>query len=375
MYLRVLELTNFRNYREEQFIFQPAGALILGDNGQGKSNLLEAIHFLAIGKSVRAATESEVLCNGADAFALRGEVDRGSYYVSLSIDYSPLRGKHIRLDGELLSRSSKLLGTFNAVIFSPEDVDLVLRFPAGRRRMLDIVLSQSGSTYVFDLQNYRKALAQRNRLLKVLRHERGASVENLLSPWEAELSRLSARIVQQRMNLISTLQPDFIRFHKELSDSSECISMVYDVMAADVTQKRKLEAVYAEALAKKRTDELRVGHTLVGPHRDNLSIGINGLDIQAAASQGQLKTILLAWKLAESCFLQRSTGQPPVLLLDDAFSELDRPRSEALSRLIEHSGQIFLTSVVESHVPRISTSLERIYIKEGHRVSKPSSSP
>lgn len=368
LYLRCLELTNFRNFQKETFTFQQAGALVLGDNGQGKSNLLEAIHFLAIAKSVRATTESEVVCNGADAFTLRGEVSRGSHHVVLSISYSLSRGKHIHLNGELLSRSSDLLGTFNSVIFSPEDVDLALRFPAGRRRMLDIVLSQSGSSYVFDLQSYRKALAQRNRLLKFLRHDRHATIDEL-GPWEAELSKLCARIVQQRLRLTASLRPDFTKFYKELSHHSEDVSISYDVAAADVTEDTASEDVYLEALARKRPDELRVGYTLVGPHRDNLSICINGLDIQATASQGQLKTILLAWKLAEGCFLQRSTGQQPVLLLDDAFSELDRRRSDALSQLMEHFGQIFLTSAVESEISSLPKALERIYIREGRRVS------
>jgi DNA replication and repair protein RecF len=250
--------------------------------------------------------------------------------------------KKAYLEDHPLTRLSELIGAFNAVLFSPEDVDLVLRDPSQRRRLLDILVSQSNTSYLADLEQYYRILSQRNRLLK----ERGRlllSDPAQLSAWDSQLAGMGARIVCGRMDALREIQPLASTNYDRIASTAESLKTVYRSAVGPEDQDRA-EEVLAEALRARRSEEAQIGFTLSGPHRDHLVFTLDERAAHKFASKGQLKTALLAWKLAEASFLESQTGKMPVLLMDDVFSELDRRRALAVLELIGDSGQVVLTS-------------------------------
>jgi len=249
------------------------------------------------------------------------------------------------------------------VLFSPEDVDLILRFPVGRRRILDTLLAQESREYLADLLRYRRILAQRNRLLKRITRA-GVQADRLLHPWDEELAACGARIIRKRLAVIEDLQGDFVGFYHDLTSGDEETSFSYESTVCFKGVSNDVDC-FLEALTKKRAEEIRVGYTLSGPHRDDVRICVNDLDLQKFGSQGQLKSVLLAWKLAEVAFLQCSSGHWPVLLLDDVFSELDRRRCLVLLDKLSEFGQVFLTAAREDDLPLSEMGFDEVVVVRG----------
>ena len=363
MFLSILELHHFRNYRGGRLVFAPKGALIRGGNAQGKSNLLEAIYFLSLGKSSRGAADADVASYEEQGFGVRGEVSGAGGSFAIFVEYDAALGKRIYIDGQVLPRVSELIGRFPSVLFSPENVDLILRFPVGRRRILDALLAQESREYLADLFRYRRVLTQRNRLLKRIT-QAGVQADRLLHPWDEELAVCGARIVRKRMAAVGELEQSFVRFYRDLTSGVEEASVTYKKTVSFEDEDGAV-ARFIEMLNKKRGEEIRMGYTLSGPHRDDVRIYVNGHDLQRFGSQGQLKSALLAWKLAEVVFLQRASEQWPVLLLDDVFSELDRRRCLALLELLSQFGQVFLTAAREKDLPLSEMGFEEVIIEQG----------
>jgi len=349
MFIESLTLQNFRCFKEGSFTFQGTKTVISGENGRGKSNLLESIYFLAVAKSSRGALERDVLRHGADYFNIRSSViKKGSLRASIRIYYDPHSGKRIYLDECLLPRLSDLIGTFNAVLFSPEDVDLVLRYPHERRRMLDILASQASISYLSDLQIYQRALAQRNRLLRNGISQ--AVAEAQLQPWDVQLADAGARIVRYRTEAVEQMGSSARQFHASFSPEGEDLCVRYQSpWAADTVEESQV--LILSGLQRQRDRELDLGYTLSGPHKDQLLFEIGGRDVQRHASQGQMKSALLSWKLAEAVFLESVAHEAPVLLLDDIFSELDARRSLRLLSLLSDFGQVILTTSRDPDLP------------------------
>jgi len=373
MILSTLELHRFRNYVQERLRFSPAGVLIRGGNGQGKSNLLEAIYFLSVGKSARGAIDADVVFYEEQAFGVRGEISGERDSFSIFVEYHAVRGKRIYVDGQALPRVASLVGRFPSVLFSPEDVDLILRFPVGRRRILDALLSQESREYLADLLRYRRILSQRNRLLKRITRV-GVQADRLLHPWDEELAACGARIIRKRMAVIEDLEGDFVRFYRELTSGDEEASFSYESTVCFEEASNDVDR-FLEALTKKRAEEIRVGYALSGPHRDDVRISLDGHDLQKFGSQGQLKSVLLAWKLAEVGFLRRSSGHWPVLLLDDVFSELDRRRCLVLLDKVPEFGQVFLTAAREEDLPLSEMGFDEVVIERGKCIGATNAGP
>ncbi|MFH1007622.1 MAG: DNA replication/repair protein RecF [Candidatus Latescibacterota bacterium] len=362
MFLSTLDLHHFRNYDRERLVFSQRGVLIRGGNAQGKSNLLEAIYFLSLGKSSRGTTDADVATYEEDGFDVRGGISGHSGSFTLFVQYDTVQGKRIYLDGQLVPKVSELVGHFPLVLFSPEDVDLMLRFPAGRRRMLDALLAQESREYLTDLLRYRRILTQRNHLLKrITRAE--IQADQLLHPWDQELAKCGVRIVRKRMAVIGEVEKDFVRFYRKLTSGDEETSFAYESTVSLDTDDDV--SSFVESLRKNRAAEIRMGHTLIGPHRDDIQVDINERDLQRFSSQGQLKSVLLAWKLAEVVFLRRACGQWPVLLLDDVFSELDRRRCMVLMELVSEFGQVFMTAARDEDLPLSEMGFDEFIIQGG----------
>lgn len=343
MYISSLKLTNFRNFERAEFSFDKEKTAIWADNARGKSNLLEALYFLALSKSGRGAKDRDVLQWGSEYFAIEAEITREDHTFPIRIAYDPRVGKkQAFVNHAPLQRLSDLIGEFNAVLFSPEDVDLVLREPAQRRRILDILVSQSSASYLSDLEMYMRVLAQRNRLLK----DRGKALlsqPEQMMPWNMQLAELGSRIIAFRLRALEDIESLLDRYYQEIAPTSEKLKASYrSPVSLDEIDDGK--DILEKALKEKLPQEAELRYTLTGPHRDNLVFTLDNKAAHQFASKGQLKSVLLSWKLAEATFLEQKTGWRPVLLMDDIFSELDPKRSESLLDMIPSFGQVVLTS-------------------------------
>lgn len=362
--MRICEITlqPFRNFAEIRLACEGDRVLIVGRNGRGKSNILEAISYLSIGKSVRGSKDTEVVPYGEQYFDIRAQCHDGKRSCQLRIFYSHQDGKKAFCDGTPLPRVSDVLGTLKTVHFSPEDVSLVLRFPAQRRRLLDILISQSSTVYLRELQQYQRVLTQRNHLLRSSKREAKRPDENALKAWDAQLAQLGAKVRVQRLNTLAEMQPLFFSHYDRFSPQGEEASITYKGPQAVGEEALKTEML--EDLGKKREREYQQGFTLSGPQRDDLVFLSNGKSAETYASGGQLKTIMIAWKMAEVRFLELQSGQQPVLLLDDVFSELDDVRARELLGLVDEFEQVFVTTPQELG-DDVRQRFDEIHLPEG----------
>lgn len=332
-----IDLCPFRSFASQHVDLQADRVLITGKNGRGKSNILEALSFLSIGKSVRGARDQQAVPHGAAYFDIGATCSRKGDSLRLRLFYSRSDGKHAFADGEPLPRVSDLLGLLRTVHFAPEDVSLVLRFPAQRRRLLDILISQARPEYLRALQRYHRVLAQRNALLR----GPGLPAAAVLEPWTQQLATLGGALRQHRLDALAALQAPFASCVGQFGTADEQLALRYQGPdAADTPQEQQL----LEELHRRQRRELEIGYTLAGPHRDDLLFLLDGQPADAYASAGQLKTALIAWKVAEVHFLAQGAYGQPVLLLDDALSELDADRGQALMEMVDACGQVILTS-------------------------------
>ncbi|MBI4311812.1 MAG: DNA replication/repair protein RecF [Chloroflexi bacterium] len=337
MHLSHLALANFRSFQSLRLDLPPGLVVIHGANGQGKSNLLEAAYLLSIAKSYRTNVERELMSweavkaaeDGGPAAALANqtivsgdvETTTGRLRIIVGLRLSPEGNgggtqaqKEIRVNGAATSASG-LVGQMNAVLFTAADVDLVLGPPSGRRRFLDILISQADRPYLRALQRYQRVLAQRNSLLRQVREGHAAADE--LDFWDAELAKEGSAVIARRDEVVGRLSPLSAEAYRTLA-GGEAFSLAYQPSVSAGTM--------AQAVAGNRAAEVRAGLTLSGPHRDDLLLAIDGMPAATYASRGQARTIGLALRLAEATFLREARRQEPVLLLDDVLSELDPQR-------------------------------------------------
>ncbi len=340
MFLDRLRLINYRNFKDETFSFSE-GNLILGDNAQGKSNLLEAIYYLSVARSARGASDRDIIGYGGEGFSIEAAILRGGRERSVKVIYSGPRGKEAYVDGGALPRLSVLIGVFNSVLFLPEKIDLTLRTASGRRRMLDMLISQSSPPYLHDLQAYRRALAQRNALLRKLSSEPGP-YHGYLEPWDEQLVKYGVNITAKRLEVLKSIGKDIKDVYYNLGEGEE-LSLSYRC-SLEIGDPSDMAKELSGLLRERLSEELRLGFTLSGPHRDDIEFYIDGREMLPYASQGQIKSVFLSWKFCEALFLKRATGYMPVLLLDDLFSELDAKRCGYACEALKGFGQVIVTS-------------------------------
>lgn len=347
-FLNSLKLRNFRNFSDAGLDLAEPRILFTGSNGSGKSNLFEAIYYLAIGKSHRNATDAEVARYGHAEFEICASIEKDNQSFVSRIYYHPQTGKRAFVDSRVLPRISDLIGIFNAVLFSPEEVDVVMRSPPKRRRTLDILAAQAHPAHVADLQAYRRIVAQRNELL---RSSDGRVTSALIDPWDKQLSDLGSRIIHWRCHVVERMSPRVASFYQRLfPEDGRRLSVSYRTVEADTTSMASISEALLGRLAELRRREASIGRTMCGPHLDVLVFSLDDHDVQDSASQGQLKSVLAAWKLSEALFLEEVAGVMPVVLLDDVFSELDAQRCKTLLDIIDSFGQVFLTSARDSDI-------------------------
>jgi DNA replication and repair protein RecF len=355
MKLQFIRLRNFRNHADTTFDCAGGCNLLLGNNGQGKTNLLEAIAYLSLTKSVFGSNDSTLLLIGSDFFELEGrfQSDAG-IQTSVRAAYSVAEEKSVTLNGEGVERFSDVIGLFPIVTLFPEYHAITLGAPADRRKFIDFVLSQASRGYLLDLMEYRRILKQRNRILQDQRGTRSDSLSSL-DAWDEGLIRCGSRVVSARLKFLQSFQTHLRHAYEQLVEDPEMpdiryVSTISENSRTDENgqEKEQIDRLFHIALRETKADESRVGMTLVGPHRDELMFTLNGLDLRKYASQGQHKTFLIALKAAEFAFLKERRGEAPMMLLDDVFGELDNARTRCLLRLLGTAGQTFITAAKET---------------------------
>lgn len=390
MHVVELRLTDFRNFRTLEF--QPGTGLNIlhGDNAQGKTNILEALSVLATTRSLRASRESELIHRDREVAHVTAEVDREREGdAELRVSIFPGDKKAVHINAVRRPRVLDLLGHFNAVFFGTIDLPIVTGEPSERRHYLNVEISQISPRYVYDLGHYKRALSQRNRLLRDLRERPRNPEEAGLSVWNEQLVTFGAPLFEKRQFYVERLAPLADEIHQELTDGRESLEIRYlpsiplsrpSVESPTTVQETSREEGYLaearreaagaagekdagsaatcvpvpvsadsvatsfrEQLRQVAAEEARRGGTLVGPQRDDLSFRINGAEARIYGSQGQQRTAALSLKLAEFRLIEQSVGEPPVMLLDDVMSDLDEMRRRHLLAWIRRRCQTFLT--------------------------------
>lgn len=354
MKIRDIHVHKFRNHTQTDAVFGEGVNALLGQNGEGKTNLLEAISYLCLTKSFFGSTDGVVLQIGEDRFEVSGELEGDTgirYHVAVTYEHAE-REKEFFINRTRVEKFSDVVGQFPVVVLSPESGAITTGGPVDRRRFIDFVISQASKVYLEDLLEYRRVLRQRNRVLfdsKVSRTD----ATDLLEPWNEELVDRGARIVHRRHLFLGELQPLVTEAYGSIAGRVEEPMMTYEpsVEAEESTSEGAIRQVFVKELKRKATEEKRFGITLVGPHRDELVLTINNLGVRSHASQGQHKTFLVALKVAEFLYLQSKRKERPILLLDDIFTELDKHRAERLLALTESVGQAFITTTSDGVFP------------------------
>jgi DNA replication and repair protein RecF len=371
LHLEKLSLEGFRNYSSLQVEFGPHLNILVGDNAQGKTNLLEAVYLLATGRSYRAAGDHELLGWEKPSFHVGATISRSYGDLFIEVAYSPERKKKVKVNGTDLKKLSALFGHLNAVIFSPEDLQIVKSSPAHRRRFLDLELAQVDPAYRSFLIDYQQVLVQRNNLLKELSGPRDRrSSREMLEVWDDQLIRLGAKILAKRLIAVRRMSALAKEAHARITETREDLGVSYLAalggnpedgakpgerveVALDGWREEELREKMAKALVVCRVAEMRRAVTLVGPHRDDLALAVNGREVRSFGSQGQQRTAALALKMAELEFMKEEVGEYPILLLDDVMSELDAARRRFLLDLVQPKAQMFVTTTgLHSFQPR-----------------------
>ncbi|MEZ5117418.1 MAG: DNA replication/repair protein RecF [Candidatus Nanopelagicales bacterium] len=359
MLVRRLALTDFRSYPEVDLLLEPGVTALVGPNGQGKTNLVEAVGYLATLGSHRVATDAPLVRAGAERAVVRAEVVRGDRSLLLEVEIAPGRSNRARINRAPVPRAREVLGLLRTVLFAPEDQALVKGDPSDRRRFLDDLLVQRAPRFAGVRADYERVLKQRNALLKsagIARRSHEGEVVRTLEVWDTQLATLGADLLAARLDLVSSLQPLVAASYDAVSSGGAATTLRYQSSLGELdpgVDRSGLEQVILDAVAARRRDELDRGVTLVGPHRDDLRLLLGEFPAKGYASHGESWSYALALKLACYDLLRGEAGPDgePVLVLDDVFAELDTRRRRRLAELVAPAPQVLVTAAVAEDVP------------------------
>lgn len=339
MYIKYLKLSNYRNYKELNIELGNKVNVFMGDNAQGKTNVLEAIYYCGFAKSHRTNKDKELINWNEDRANITLYVAKER--LDKKIDISILRDgkKGIKINSIKINKISELVGTFNVVMFSPEDLKIVKESPGIRRRFLDMELCQLDNRYYYNLVQYNKVLQERNTALKSKNID-----ESMIDIYDIQLSKFGQYIIKKRVNYIERLSYYGKIIHKDITSNKEEISFEY---LSNVKNMQNAEGEIREGLYERRKKDMEKGNTSLGPHRDDLAIYINNIDARSFGSQGQQRTSVLTMKFASLRIINEWAGDNPVLLLDDVLSELDFSRKKYILSSIKDIQTIITCTGIE----------------------------
>ncbi|NEU73697.1 DNA replication/repair protein RecF [Hassallia byssoidea VB512170] len=373
MYLKSIHLRQFRNYKQQQVDFTAAKTILVGNNAQGKSNLLEAVELLATLRSHRMARDRDLIQDGEVASQINATLQRQTGVTDLTLTLRRNGRRTVALNSENLRRQMDFLGVLNAVQFSSLDLELVRGGPENRRNWLDTLLIQLEPIYAFILQQYNQVLRQRNAFLKQNQDSALSTQDSELALWDAQLATTGTRVIRRRDRALQRLAPIAQAWHASISGSTEILQINYvPSVALEQNHPEQIQQAFLEKIQLRAIAELRQGTTLVGPHRDEVELTINQTPARQYGSQGQQRTLVLALKLAELQLIEEVVGEPPLLLLDDVLAELDPSRQNQLLDAIQDRFQTLITTThLGSFDSQWLNSSQILFVKAGEISSAP----
>lgn len=357
MWVQTLHLDSFRSYNEALIEFVPGVNVLIGLNGQGKTNIVEAIYYLATLTSHRVASENPLVSSGKTSAVIRARINEDDRAVAIDIEITPGKTNRAKINRSPLPRVRDVLGIVRVIIFAPEDLALVKGDPSERRSFMDHTLIQRTPRFMGVKSDYEKVLRQRNALLKSANRD---NIDSTLEVWNEQLSRLGAEITHTRIQFIRDLKPHIRKRYHSISGGENAVSSseIYLIYQSkylpeggnETLNQNEIQDYILEELFARKKDELIRGMTLVGPHRDELFIGLGDLPLKGYASHGESWSAALALRVASADVL-KADGIEPILILDDVFAELDVMRRATILELTENAPQVFITAAVESDIP------------------------
>ena len=373
MHVSHLSLTDYRSWVALELDLAPGSTALVGANGQGKTNLVEALGYVATLGSHRVAADAPLVRAGAERAVVRATVERDGRATLVELEVNPGRANRARINRGPVPRAREVLGILRTVLFAPEDLALVRGDPAERRRFLDDLLVASAPRYAGVRADYERVLKQRNALLKTafLARRSGGGDMRTLDVWDAHLARAGAELLAARLGLVAALRPRIATAYRAVavggSGDRGATEVDYRCSLGDAMpasrDREVLAATMLAELARVRPQEVERGVSLVGPHRDELVLGLAGLPVKGYASHGESWSFALALRLA-SYELLRADGGEPVLVLDDVFAELDTGRRDRLAELVSGAEQVLVTAAVAADVPE-ALSGSRVDVHDG----------
>ena len=354
MYLKTLHLRQFRNYRDCLVDFDAPKTILVGNNAQGKSNLLEAVELLSTLKSHRSVRDRELVLEEATVGQIQANLERAYGSIDLALTLRTQGRRTVALNHESLRRQLDFLGILNAVQFSSLDLELVRGAPERRRNWLDSILIQLEPIYAYILQQYNQVLRQRNALLKTFRKQQtegridevsSRDFDSELALWDAQLATAGSRVTRRRARVLERLAPLAQAWHASISGKTEVLDVTYAPnVSIEQDNPEGVQQAFLDKIQRRRIPEHQQGTSLVGPHRDEVEFTINETPARSYGSQGQQRTLVLALKLAELKLIEEVVGEPPLLLLDDVLAELDLNRQNQLLDAIQDRFQTLITT-------------------------------
>ena len=344
--------------------------ILLGDNAQGKTNILEAVCFLLQGRSFRTSHEKDIINFESQTSKLRAEIQAYGQNFLIDINLSRTKSKIIKVNNAGSSKP-ELTANFGVIIFTPDQLSVIKGSPKERRRFLDLELAGFYPQYKYYLINYQRVLLQRNNLLKELKEKRRANASDLLELWDTQLFSYGAKIIMARMEILKKLIPTAQKIHNQITSNREKLTVRY-MSSLNLSRDLREELIYEqfkEVTLKNRNQELFRGQTMAGPHRDDLGFLINNKNITDFGSQGQQRTIILTLKFALIELWSNELNDVPILLLDDVFFELDSNRQKYILDLIKKDVQVFITTTginsISDNIRCINQNSAVFYVRNG----------
>jgi len=347
MFLQHLHLHNFRNYQSQSVAFSAPKTILLGDNAQGKSNLLEAVELLATLKSHRTSRDRDLVKEGATLSNIKAQLQKDIGPSELNLVLRKAGRLTVIANGETLKRQQDFLGNLNAVQFSSLDLDLVRGGPGERRTWIDTLLTQLEPVYAYILQQYNQVLKQRNAFIKqhTAEEDSGPLDPTQMALWDAQLATAGTRVIRRRSRGLARLIPIAQSWHQAISGDAEKLVITYQPnVPLEQDDPTLIQAAFFEKIKSRAVAEYHQRTSLAGPHRDDIDFSINETPARQYGSQGQQRTLVLALKLAELELIEAVIGEPPLLLLDDVLAELDLKRQNQLLETIEDRFQTIITT-------------------------------
>lgn len=338
MNINKIKIENFRNYHEEEVIFHEKVNVIVGDNAQGKTNLLESIYVSSLGRSFRTTKDKEMIRFDEPFARILANYTTDEQEKKVDIGFSKEGKKEIKVNNIKVEKMTEMLNHFYVVVFSPDDLKIVKEEPEKRRNFIDRELCKMRISYLNNLVHYKKILMQRNAYLKSEKKDKQA-----MQVWDEALSKYGAQVILQRQTFIEEINLISKEIHHKITQGKETLEIKYQPSIKPETDLQKLIEKMEKQLAVSYKSDVYAGNTSVGPHKDDLLILINGIAARQYGSQGQQRTAALSMKLAEIHLIEKEKGEKPILLLDDVLSELDGDRQKYLIQTLSES-QLFITA-------------------------------